>query len=482
MKGSYCGKDVTLIVVTSPAPSNPSTELITRCIESCKLIDGLDGCPVIIMMDGFKLSSADRTKVGRITEESAGRYELYHRTLLEQFSSPRYSVVRNKTHLGFALTVKAGLELCKTTYCLVAQYDRTFCAPFNRLGDLINSMEVNTNIRYIGFPTSSNINHDKFISTNYNLACLNKSDVKLYLGEHLYLQPVVFWYDSQHLGHVQRYLEIFTPYKNMPVALRETIGILSIKGMVMRPGDFIEDRFGQMQRRLLTALATTGIIEHIPGKNRGSSYNKSPKPTSSIEDAESQADMAHIDMELAEVCVGQSECLQSDANNCTAAAVEQSLLTVETSAEEEPQLSGDDTTTKPNTPEALPTPAPSSSSSTSKQADSPGLDTAVQLFRWYGSYLCWTNTSATPYEAHTTHTPNDTVVMVCHLRGRQLDSSVIAKRLATLREGTTTTSSSSSSTSCMVSPRDSGNICEVIEIDVKIDSSECDDAIICDNT
>ena len=66
------------------------------------------------------------------------------------------------------------------------------------------------------------------------------------------LQPLIFWFDSQHLCHIQRYLAIYSPYVNLPEEMKSWLGEAFVKDMILRKGDFIEDRFGQMQRRCLT--------------------------------------------------------------------------------------------------------------------------------------------------------------------------------------------------------------------------------------
>ena len=59
--------DVTLIVITSPSPSNPSIEMINKVIDSFTVnIEGLLDCAVIIVADGYKISDYDRTKKGSI--------------------------------------------------------------------------------------------------------------------------------------------------------------------------------------------------------------------------------------------------------------------------------------------------------------------------------------------------------------------------------------------------------------------------------
>jgi len=248
-------------------------------------------------------------------------------------------------------------------------------------------METHTHIRYIGFPTSSNVNHDKFISTNYNLHCLNQPEIKLQLGDNLYLQPTVFWYDSQHLGHVQRYLQIYRPYKNMPTHLRDLVGIYSIKDMLLRPGDFIEDRFGQVQRRLLWVLATKGVVtkEIMKGKTNV------PLPVETEDCSEDEK---------------ETECEAT----CDTDKVELSSSSV------------------PNTDVGGVTPTHTVSSASPEV----NLAVVVELFHWYGTYLCWQNTCAMPFNAHNVHTPSDTVVMVRHMRGRQLTTEGIAWKIANL--------------------------------------------------
>lgn len=318
--------ELSFIVVTSPSPSNPSTTLIDAAIDSFSMVAGTELCPIIIVLDGYKLSTENRTKKGRITEKSAELYKLYYQSLCDKYAGSRYIISRCDNHEGFAHSVRHGLELCETSYAIIAQHDRIFDSQFFRINDLIQAMEEDASIRYIGFPTSTNINHDKIISTTYGLYCLNKPNIKLHLGNNLYLQPLIFWFDSQHLCHVKRYLQIYKPYKNLPLHLREKIGMRSIRDMLLRPGDFIEDRFGQIQRKLLSQL--------IDKKGR--------------------------------------------------------------------QLGND--------------------------IDDYGND-VVELFKWYGSYLCWQNSSDCPYDVHCAQSRNDTVVMVRHLRGRQTDLDELTGKL-----------------------------------------------------
>jgi hypothetical protein len=77
----------------------------------------------------------------------------YCEILFEKYAeSPRVTLLRNASHLGFAMGVKLGLESCKTQFALICQHDRAFRLPFDNMGDLLRSMRANETIRYIGFP------------------------------------------------------------------------------------------------------------------------------------------------------------------------------------------------------------------------------------------------------------------------------------------------------------------------------------------
>lgn len=250
--------DITAIVITSPFVSMPSTAIISYAIDSFDLIQGLESAPVLIVMDGCRIGSETRAKKGIIKEDLLPLYDQYHAALLDQFKPPRFTIIRSDQHLGFAHAVKLGLESCMTKFALVAQHDRYFCESFLRLNELLEAMNEHAHIRYIGFPTSNSISHDRSIHARYHLNNLNRPEVKLDLGDHLYLQPLVFWFDSQHICHVQRYLEIYKPFRNFPQHLRDVVGMSCLKEMVMKPGDFIEDKFGQVQRNLLARLRAEG--------------------------------------------------------------------------------------------------------------------------------------------------------------------------------------------------------------------------------
>jgi hypothetical protein len=50
--------DVTILVITSPSKSNPSTDMIAAAISSFDLVDGLQDAAVLIVLDGYVIQAA----------------------------------------------------------------------------------------------------------------------------------------------------------------------------------------------------------------------------------------------------------------------------------------------------------------------------------------------------------------------------------------------------------------------------------------
>jgi hypothetical protein len=252
---------LSIVIVSSPCSSHPETTLIEKSIRSLSKFTGLEKCPIVIVLDGFIIRESARTKKGQITDSMSKQYDAYHHRLLALYGdNNQVQIKRSEDHLGFAMAVKFGLSFCLTTYGMVAQHDRVFVHSFHRLLDLIKLMEENEHMRYIGFPTIANRTHDSVLNSRYQISYLDSSEVKLNLGENLYLQPLIFWFDSQHLCHIKRYIQIYKPYAVLPEEMRNWLGKKTINKMVLRNGDFIEDRFGQSQRNCLTAKGANSFM------------------------------------------------------------------------------------------------------------------------------------------------------------------------------------------------------------------------------
>ncbi|GAX74774.1 hypothetical protein CEUSTIGMA_g2221.t1 [Chlamydomonas eustigma] len=243
---------MTILVITSPSPSNPSTFLIRNCLQSIyACIKGLTPrTPVIVVMDGYNVAPEARLKRGRITADMVQMYEDYKSavsTMCADMNLQDFRIEKLPTHHGFALGVKRGLELCTTKHCMICQHDRIFRKAFDQLPNLLMLMDSNTDIRYVGFPTITSSTHRSQIQNRYQLSHLNTLSISL--GASYQLQPCIFWFDSQHLCLVERYLEIYQPKVFIPKEMMTYLGWNFVSNMKLKKGDFIEDRFGQMQRK-----------------------------------------------------------------------------------------------------------------------------------------------------------------------------------------------------------------------------------------
>ena len=413
---------ISIVVVTSPTPSMPCTALIDACIDSFKYINGLELSSIYIIMDGYKVCPTSRTKRGKTTEEMAIRYEEYHSALLEKYTDPRFTIVKAKQHMGFAHAVRMGLELCTTTYAMIAQHDRVFFdCHFNRLDELIEAMERDHTIRYIGFPTQSNASHDKLLSIEYKLYCLNSSAIKRHLGGDLYLQPIIFWFDSQHLCHVQRYLEIYKPYKNFPLELRPYLQRNDLKDMLLRPGDFVEDRFGQVQRRILCQMAAmvAASAAAAPTKPNApappAAVLVSDGPFADEATAESDHEISSVRIPPQSSFVGGNYGID-DTDNPASGTLD--LLNSTTVS-----IQGKADNPGTNMPAVVQRPLVIAS------IEPVSEKIIMKVFRWFGSYLCWQCSSQFPYEVQCSSKQNDTLVMVGHLKGRQSDATEVMHKL-----------------------------------------------------
>ncbi|KAG1662951.1 hypothetical protein FOA52_006704 [Chlamydomonas sp. UWO 241] len=180
-------QQISIVITASPSPSNPSTFLIEKCLESiavCLPCLARKDVPVVVVLDGYVVTQKAQTKRGRISQDMVEPYSKYHEAIIamcERLGLLNYRVERLPTHHGFALAVKTGLELCTTTYCLVCQYDRVFRRKFTRVDDVVRVMEAYEHVRYVGFPTANSRSHALQLDSRYDLTCLTAPGARINL-------------------------------------------------------------------------------------------------------------------------------------------------------------------------------------------------------------------------------------------------------------------------------------------------------------
>jgi hypothetical protein len=75
---------VSILIVSSPSPSHPTTHLIRRCIDTVfQCLPELSNCKIIVVLDGYKKvpTCQLRVKSGKIDEELELKYNGYHTNL-----------------------------------------------------------------------------------------------------------------------------------------------------------------------------------------------------------------------------------------------------------------------------------------------------------------------------------------------------------------------------------------------------------------
>ncbi|EAW14958.1 uncharacterized protein ACLA_003710 [Aspergillus clavatus NRRL 1] len=274
---SICDR-LTVIITTSPAPSNPATDLISSVLESFQQhCPGLIDARVIVVFDTFeRITVQPRLKKGHASPELAETYEQYkanikqlvlqayphegdgvltHSHAAAEFGfdgavdlriahtpDDRVTFVEPAARLGFGLAVRSALRLVDTPYVWVQQHDWALVAdiPLAPLLDIMSRSESDevAPVKYISFP-SVRMKHyaaSPHVLDHPALRDLTTSLKREFVapsagGETVSLTPLFFWFDKPHVASTAHYLARVFP---TPLA--------------MRRGEFIEDKIGQRAR------------------------------------------------------------------------------------------------------------------------------------------------------------------------------------------------------------------------------------------
>ncbi len=248
-------KDVTVIITTSPIPSHPSTKVLETTLESTRLLN-YSFKEYIIVFDGYNLSSKEALKSGNVSSTLVSNYLEFKTNVVDLlysiFSSTpsimeeelEYTIRKESINIsvqtlvfddvtvklchvkgkaiGFAHAVNSSLCLTRTDLVLVMQHDWKFTAeiPFSQL---LETFRSDSNMKYLTF------------STKHKIQMLPKID-QTYSSN---ISRILFWYDRNHLGKTQEYLNIFKEYN-------------------FKKGYFIEDTYGQYYLNYLKESSNQG--------------------------------------------------------------------------------------------------------------------------------------------------------------------------------------------------------------------------------
>ena len=157
---------MTVVVVTSPVKSNPSTRMMQELLNYFRLVPQLVRCKKLIMCDGVKVvkvGASNKFRAGRVTNEAAEMYKQYIANLQALAAEgdgefARCEVIGLERRGGFGLAVKAALERVATPFVMVVQHDRSFVQSFP-VEAVLASMCADRSLKYVGLHTSSTVGY-----------------------------------------------------------------------------------------------------------------------------------------------------------------------------------------------------------------------------------------------------------------------------------------------------------------------------------
>ena len=153
--GISLADEVTIVLATSFIEACPATNLIEAVVESFGFVPGLDACRLVVVCDGYLLSTHRRTKAGRLIADDEAPYAAYIAALRALAGAPgargawaHASVLALDGHQGFSWAIKAALEsgLVETRHVLVVQHDRSFMRSFD-LARAVRVMRADERVR-----------------------------------------------------------------------------------------------------------------------------------------------------------------------------------------------------------------------------------------------------------------------------------------------------------------------------------------------
>eukprot|EP00965_Chrysotila_dentata_P151086 4994068-Pleurochrysis_carterae.AAC.1 len=237
---------LTIVVTTSPIPSNPSTGLLETVFSSLKLCTGnLLTCKVVLVCDSYKISNDDqacRYKQGQVTRKAAEAYEEFLQCVEhDAIRMPaNLKVIRLRAHHGFGRALRVALETEVTTrLVLVVQHDWVFMPPGFDVGAAADIMLRHPlTLPYVAAMSLSTADYVERVKRRYQL------DITSAVLQHdsYYFIPLIMLQDKPFLASRTYLLDFVLGPDNCPAV-----------------GQFPEDTLGRKQLALILA---EGISTH----------------------------------------------------------------------------------------------------------------------------------------------------------------------------------------------------------------------------
>ena len=234
-----CHHDATIVLVTSPIPSHPSTELVDEVIRSFDLVKGLEMCPLVIVADGFQIRSGRNAwNQGKIDENTSKTYVEYVDAMKAKYMSAgapaAHRAVRvlgplaKRVNFGHALL--AGLAEVTTEFVVVVQHDRVFAERLD-MAKVLRLFDQNRGLRYVGFQTVPD--YVTYAVSKYGGWARSKVSPKT-TG----LIPCFVWYDSTHVCRARELARLIQREVKIGEFIESSYGCRLLAKIQERPEDW----------------------------------------------------------------------------------------------------------------------------------------------------------------------------------------------------------------------------------------------------
>ena len=238
---------ITIVVVTSPIQSNPSTELLDRCLSSIiRTWPQLAECPKVIAADGCRECAPGKNRKRVFGKADAATIHRYHMFLDTLNARPWLTVNRPRPidelsteWSGFAITLQKAIEDHVTTpLVFVTPHDYELedeslvDVTIDRLARVILDSSKERRVNYVGLPNAKTLTFHK----RHNIALEGLETILLRGDPAISLIPLGLWKENPHLASVQTYRDF----------------VFGENGLHrFKRGHFIEDTLGQQMLQVL---------------------------------------------------------------------------------------------------------------------------------------------------------------------------------------------------------------------------------------
>ena len=145
-------KLLTLVVCSSPVPSNPDTSVLRAVFASFRIVSGLPACAKVLQLDGVQPQLPPRRK--RAYDE----FEARARALVSNDADfARTAVHRSERFLFAAHNLAAAVGRVNTRFLLSLQHDYVLAKPFDARGLLATMVNLHTRVKHVRLNLRPNV-------------------------------------------------------------------------------------------------------------------------------------------------------------------------------------------------------------------------------------------------------------------------------------------------------------------------------------